>query len=343
MKRLIVDRQIVRSNLTELRTRAGSAEIYAVLEYDAYGLGLEEMALLLRENGTRCFCVNEAEDAGRLRAAGLVDEDILMLRSVSDRNELEELLDISVICTVGSNDAAVALNGVAEARGSVAAVHLRLDTGAGCGFLNSELDKVLAVYQYMPGLAVSGVYTDFSGFKLQRFRGGRQMEEFLAFVREIQAAGYETGVIHACGAGALMRDGLLTGLDAVCIGSALFRGGRGKAGRALRDAAWVEAWADEVRWVPKGYRLGSYKTKRPRKIGLFPAGTYNGCFKKPGGRPGISRRFVNIDGQKARVLGRPQQGCIVADVTKLRCAAGTQAQIPADPMSAKGIKRVYIE
>ena len=40
----------------------------------------------------------------------------LMLRSTTDRDELEQLIDLNVVCTIGSYDTGVALNGLAEAR-----------------------------------------------------------------------------------------------------------------------------------------------------------------------------------------------------------------------------------
>ena len=58
MKRMIVDRQIVKNNLAVVRKRADGAELYAVLKYNAYGLGLREMAKLLREKWRfpfRCY------------------------------------------------------------------------------------------------------------------------------------------------------------------------------------------------------------------------------------------------------------------------------------------------
>ena len=85
----------MRRTAAVIKEKAGSAAIYAVLTGDAHGAGLLEMAKLLREEGIGRFAVSEPSDAAALRKAGFVDEEILMLRSTTDREELAKLLNIS--------------------------------------------------------------------------------------------------------------------------------------------------------------------------------------------------------------------------------------------------------
>ncbi len=66
------------------------------------GAGIAEMAELLRAEGIGRFAVSEAEEAEALRKAGFVDEEILMLRSTTDREVLERLVDLNVVCTISS-------------------------------------------------------------------------------------------------------------------------------------------------------------------------------------------------------------------------------------------------
>ena len=116
MKALVIERDLVRRNAAVIKEKAGSAAIYAVLTGDAHGAGLVAMAGLLRAEGIGRFAVSEPADAAALRKAGFVEEELLMLRSTTDRDELEQLIDLNVVCTIGSYDTGVALNGLAEAR-----------------------------------------------------------------------------------------------------------------------------------------------------------------------------------------------------------------------------------
>lgn len=117
MKQLVFERAALKHNIAMIQERAGDAAIFAVLAGDGYGAGLIELAQILREEGISRFAVDEPEDVRRLRAAGFQEEPILMLRSTTDRGELESLLEQRAICTIGSYETGTALNGVAEAPG----------------------------------------------------------------------------------------------------------------------------------------------------------------------------------------------------------------------------------
>lgn len=343
MRRMIVDRQTVKNNLMAVRNLAGHTEICAVLSYDAYGLGLKEMAGLLRENGVSRFGVTEPSDVRLLRDSGFTDEEILMLRSTSDRHELEELLDLGAVCTIGSHDAAVALNGIAEARSTIAAAHLKLDCGAGgYGLTLAEKDKILSIFRYMSSIAVTGIYTELdSGFHSKKAE--LQVSAFKDAVKQIHDSGYETGFMQACGSLALINGGP-NGLDSFYVGSALFRQMPGGRAHEFKNAAYAEAPADDVRWIPKGSFIGGkYKTRRAVKIAVLPIGLYHGCFKSE--KHGILRtkkHYVLIDGEKARVIGDPTLLNTMVDVTGINCTAGTPVRFPVDPVFSKGLHREYI-
>ena len=148
MKTLVLEKKALKHNLAVVKERAGSAAIYGVLTGDGGGAGTAELARFLREEGGRRFAVSEPEEAEAVRKAGLLDEEILMLRATTDREELDRLLDLNVVCTVGSVDTGLALNSAAEARSTVAEAHIQVDTGLGFGgFLAGEPEKIVNVYQ----------------------------------------------------------------------------------------------------------------------------------------------------------------------------------------------------
>lgn len=85
MRVLVIEKAAVKQNIRVVKRRAGGAAVYGVLSGDAGGAGIAEMAELLRAEGIGRFAVSEAEEAEALRKAGFVDEEILMLRSTTDR------------------------------------------------------------------------------------------------------------------------------------------------------------------------------------------------------------------------------------------------------------------
>ncbi|NLF35359.1 MAG: alanine racemase [Clostridiales bacterium] len=354
MKRLVIEKQAVKHNVEIVREKAGAAVSYAVLTGDAYGAGLAEMGKLLREEGISRFAVSEPGDAAALRKAGLVEEEILMLRSITNRENLEALIDLNVVCTIGSYDTGVALNGLAEARATVVEAHLQLDTGMGLGgFLTEEMDKILAMFRYLPNVAISGVYTQIYVPKWREKNALAQEEDFQTALETIRAEGFETGTVHAAGSYALMH-GCVACLDAVRVGSALMgRGRRGKDG-LLTKVGYGEAALEEVRWLPRGHTVGTHRQvalRKPTRVAVIPVGSQNGMsvsFSRENKlwetlrRWWASRRMrVRIGGQRVKVIGSIGALETILDVTDVKCAAGDIAVFELDPLYAKGMERVY--
>lgn len=354
MKALIIERQAVKQNIAVVKERAGSAVIYAALTGDAGGAGLEDMARLLRDEGIGRFAISEPADAAALRKADFVDEELFMLRSTADREELEQLVDQNVVCTVGSIDAGMALNALAESRSTVVEAHIQVDTGMGYGgFLCGEPDKILSAYRNLPNVAFSGIYTQVHSIKADGKDAGTQLEVFARLLESIRAAGFETGVVHAAGSFALLHYDFAL-LDAVRAGSVLLGRCRRTKGDGLQRVGYGEAALEDVRWLPKGHTVGSellVHLKRPTRVGVLPVGYQNGFGVSRVRDPGFwaaLRRWrrgqhltVRIDGQRVRVIGRIGALETLLDVTDLKCTAGDLVHFDIDPMYARGLTREY--
>jgi len=353
MKRLILEKDAIKRNLSAIKERAGGSAIYAVLTGDAYGAGLVDMARFLREEGVVRFAVSEPEEAEKLRKSGFIEEEILMLRSTTDREELEKLMDLNVICTIGSYDAGVALNGIAEGRATIAEAHIQVDTGMGFGgFLSSEPDKILSMYRYLPNVALSGIYT-----QIHAAAGGQkgaqiQLDELNRVLELVHGAGFETGTVHAAGSYALMHYDFAR-LDAVRVGSAILGRGRGAA-RGLTKVGYGEAALEEIRWLPKGHTVGNDKLvtlRRPTRVAVLPVGYQNGfgvSAVRGSGLWAAIRRWwkgrklsVRIGSQRAMVLGKVGAIETLLDVTDLKCTPGDIASFEIDPLYAKGLKKEF--
>lgn len=352
VKQLVFERSAIKHNTAAIQERAGSAAIFAVLVGDAYGAGLIELAQLLREEGIGRFAVDEAEDVLRLRQAGFTEEPILMLRSTTDQEELTTLLEQKAICTIGSYEAGVALNAAAEEMGVTAEAHVLIDTGMGFGgFLSSEPQKLLSIYHYLPNVSITGTYTHLCACAEDTTR---QMAVFQGVLDTIQAAHLDAGLIHAAGSSALMN-GTDTRLGAVRIGSAFL----GTCRTQRRDSKLLpvyhgEAVLDTVRWLPKGHTVGNEvmtTLRRPTRVGILPIGYQHGFGVQRARRSGFwaflkawrdrRHRFVTINGQKAKVIGRVGALETAVDVTDLHCSEGDLAIFQIDAVFARGIPRIY--
>ena len=210
MKTLVIEREALRHNIGVIKERAGQAVIYAVLTGDGHGAGLVELARVLREEGIGRFAVSEPAEAAALRKAGFVEEEILMLRPTVDREELAQLIELNVVCTVGSSDTGMALNAAAEERSTVVEAHIQIDTGMGFGgFLADEPEKILSVYRNLPNVAISGICTQIQ----VRKKDGRDLT---AQLEQLRRAGAPSPP-RSPWAERLLRQGKLTHLDRATV------------------------------------------------------------------------------------------------------------------------------
>ena len=354
MRRLVIDTRAVIKNLEAMRKYAEGAAIYAVLIGDAYGAGLVDMALLLRDHAVTRFAIDQPEAAKALRKAGLVEEELLMLRSTANREELEALMDLNVVCSIGSVETGMALNALAETRSTVAEAHVQIDSGMGYGgFVMDEPDKIISVFENLQNVAISGVYTNFQSASTKPKAVATQLEEFNAVVKQIQRAGYETGVVHAAGSFSTIRYDF-SHLDAVRVGSALLGRCKRTKDDGLQKVGFCETSVEDIRWLPAGHQVGyehPIRLKKPTKVATLPVGYQNGLGVTPPRPMGLRAALrlwrgkdlpaVRIAGQKVKVIGRVGAMETLVDVTDLRCSGGDLAQIELDPMYARGMPREY--
>ena len=354
-KYLVVEREKVRSNIKKVRQRAGSATVYGVLKGNAYGFGLLEMADMLRDEGISHFAVTEPRDLVILRNSGFVDEEVLVMRSTSIPEEIEKIIEYNGVATIGSYDAAVAINGIAEKNATNAEAHIEIDTGMGrYGFLPGESDKVISVFKYLSSLNITGMYTHF----YKAFSSGKttktQFNEFMRAVEAVRQAGFDPGTLHAANSSALLKYPY-TVLDAVRVGSALTGRVAAKGNFGLSKTGYAESNIVEIRWLQKNQTIGyggDYVCRKGTRIAVVPLGYADGfCAEKQRDQYTFhstslvclsalkawltgKRLTVSVNGRPARVLGHVGMQHTVIDVTDLDCAIGDAVRFDVNPILA---------
>lgn len=359
MKSYIVEKDAILHNLNLLVSKAGETPLWAVLKGNGYGLGIRPMTELCLEKGIRRFAVTEADEAQVIREL-CPQAQILMLRPTTDREELNRLLDLDVIATIGSSEDAAVLSSLAAQRDMVAEAHVKIDTGMGrYGFLPEEQEKILSVYRYNDHIAVSGIYTHFhSAFGKAKITDA-QAETFRQVVKAVAEAGVEPGARHCCNSHAFLRWPEMR-MEGIRIGSAIL--GRVMTRSSLRRVGYCEATVDEVRWLPAGHSTGygaAWRAKKPTQIAVIPVGWYHG-FTSEYGRDifrfrdclrellGAVKRmifkkkiYVNINGKKCPVLGHVGMLHTVVDVTKVNVKQGDKATLDIKPTQIRGMEIVF--
>lgn len=355
-----VSRETLANNIRLLKKQAGDVPIWAVVKGDGYGLGIVPLAEVLSEEGIDRFCVTEVHEAALLRENGFAEAQILMLRATSDRRELNRLMDLRVILTVGSTQTAEIIDQIAAERADIAPVHIKIDTGMGrFGFLPEESEQVLALYRERKHLAICGMYTHFNCAFADDALTRREFDAFQQVVQTVRAAGLETGTVHCCNSSAFFKHPEMY-CDGVRLGSAIL--GRLPFRTKLRPVGFVQTQIDAVRTLPKGHSTGYgavWRAKKETKIAILPVGWYHGF--RVSAQPMLATRgacvravlsnckrilrperiTVEIKGIPCPVVGAVGMLHCAVDVTAVPCAAGDPATLPLNPLHRNGIPVVF--
>lgn len=360
MTTYVVSRETLAYNIKQLKTKANGVPIWAVIKGDGYGLGALALAEVLAEQGIHHFCVTDLREAELLRDNGFEDDRILMLRSVADRKEINRLLDLRVILTVGSEEVAALVDRIAAERADIAQVHLKVDTGMGrYGFLPEETEKLIALYREKKYLAIRGIYTHFNCAFSDDELTKSEFAAFKRVVEELHAAGLETGTVHCCNSAAFLKFPEMH-CDAVRLGSAIL--GRIAFRTKLRPVGYVSTAIEELRVLPKGHTTGYsalWKAKKDTPIAIVPVGWYHGfrvscepdmtrkrdCFRaalsslKAMLRP--KRVTVEINGKACPIVGAIGMLHCAVDVSGVACKRGDRVTMQINPLHIKGIPVVF--
>ena len=362
MKAYVVEKEALSHNIELLQKMANGVPIWAVLKGNGYGIGALPLARHLAEAGIDHFCVTEVREAELLRENGFEDAAILMLRSTGDPAELNRLMDLRVILTIGSWETACAINAIAAERADVVEAHLKIDTGMGrYGFLPDELDQLLPIFRYMPGLHVTGIYTHLHSAFCSQKATIAQAEAFQGVLDQLHAADCETGMAHMLNSAGLLKYPQYA-MDGVRVGSAILGRVSVRGNFGLTRIGECQATVEELRWLPKGHSCGygaGWTAKKPTRVAVFSVGWYHGFGVEMGNDlfrfrdclRGVLRNLrqmifkkhitVTVNGKKCRVLGHIGMLHTCVDVTNVPCAVGDPAVFDLKPLLLKGIEVVY--
>lgn len=357
MSTYVVSREDLAYNLRILKEKAGDAPIWAVVKADGYGLGAGAFAEELYRLGICHFCVTEPREAEEIRSRGITEGRILMLRQLSDPEQIRAMAKMGVILTVGSLGAAERIR---DAVKEPAEVHLKIDTGMGrYGFLPRELSEMVSLFRENKGLRITGVYTHFHCAFCNDSLTRKEFAQFRETVASLQKEGCDTGTVHCCNSSAFLKFPEMK-LDGVRLGSALL--GRMSFPTELRPLGKAETVIEELRQLPKGHSTGYgaiWRSRRDSTIAILPVGWCNGLqvsCKEDRSRAldcirgslrelrNVIKRpvtYVMISGRACPLVGAIGSLHCAVDVTGVDCRVGQTVELKINPMHLKGMEVVF--
>ena len=366
MKTLVIEKENLKHNIKTIKEFAQKSEkkpkIIAVVKSNGYGLGLIEYTNYLIDNGIEFFAVSTVEEALQLRKAG-IKEKVLMLSSTAIKEDVENLIKNDIIITIGSEEAAEVANEIGKSLNTKIKAHLKIDTGFGrYGFLYSNMDKLISILKKLDNIKIEGTFTHFSNAYYDDNYTKLQFERFTKCIEELKENNIETGILHACNSSAFVKFPQMY-LDAVRVGSALTGRLAFTNTLGLKKVGYLKSNVSEIKTLPAGYNIGysnTYTTKNETKIAIIPAGYIDGInittdrdmFRPVDKMRYIVRdikdafknqsKYVRIENQKCKILGRVGTHHIIADITNKNIKVNSEAIFEINPKYVdSGIRREY--
>lgn len=279
MGQLIVEKDKIEENIRKIKQHTNpQTKIIAVVKCNGYGLGAEQITKLMIENGIDMLAVSTIEEALELRRAG-IKNDILMLSCTAIREDVEKLLDNSIILSIGSNEDIRIIEKIAEERNIQVRVHLKIDTGMGrYGFITSQKQKMVDILKNIKNIKIEGTFSHFSNSYANEKYTKQQFNRFIEIVKVLRENNIETGMLHICNSAAFINYPEMH-LDAVRIGSAFL--GRVSCYNKLnlKSVGYFETKVTEIKELEKGSYISysnAYKTKKKTRVAIVPCGYTEG-------------------------------------------------------------------
>lgn len=312
---LEIDLDALAANTRALKALLGPVELIAVVKANAYGAGAAVVAPALEAAGVDRFAVVWPHEGYLLRQAG-VTRPIIVLGHAFPA-DATQALRARLTLTCHSLALAEALSAAAVEAGTVARVHIKVDTGL--HRFGVELDEAIALAhacRELPGLEVEGLTTHMANAdEADDSFSDEQHRRFEAAAAALPWIPYRHTANTAT---ALRREAFR--YSGVRLGLAL----HGELppntpGPALRQVLALRARLARVAVVAPGEGVSyglTWRAARPTRAGLVPIGYADGW------RRSLSNAGeVLVEGRRCPMIGRVCMDQFLADVTDVPGAA----------------------
>lgn len=292
----------------------------AVVKADGYGHGAVECARRLEKEGIDWFGVALPEEGIKLRQNG-ISKPILCLGSFWEGQE-NLLIDYNLTPVVFQHEKAHLFNQTAFSRGTIADIHIKIDTGMGrVGIRFDEVSEFADKLKFFKNLRIAGLMThfanadnlqdlEFTNLQIQRFSDAVAIFRNKGFHPVyLDMANSPGAIAHPLSRGNLVRlGGVLYGLCGDVLPKEIEL-------PELKPVMSLTTRIAFLKKVPKGETLGygrTYQTKRDSLIATIPLGYHDGL------RRALSNRgMVIVHGKFAPIVGRVSMDWTILDVTDI--------------------------
>lgn len=293
------------------RESRSGAEAAAVVKCDAYGIGLDPVARVLRDAGARTFFVAYGSEGAALRD-GLGDPDrrIIALMGPLSAPDARAMIAAGIAATINTPDQAALWAEAARASGAPRPCALHVDTAMHrLGLGRAEFEALLADESFRSAAPPTLLMTHLAdGFDPASPRNAEQIAAF----NEIAARLPEAETSLAASGGLFLEPP--AGADLARIGVSLYGVGPQDAPDArLACVARLTAPVIQIADLLPGERVGyggEFRAERPTRAATLAIGYGDGLPRSAGGAASVRLRGATVP-----IIGRVSMDLTVIDAT----------------------------
>ncbi len=180
-------------NIKQIKDKVGPGKkITGIIKADAYGHGAVKVATVLRANGIESFGVATLSEAVRLRKAGFILEEIIVLGLTPDPY-IDTIIEYRLTPVVCDYENAEAISRAAARANIIISGYLAIDTGMGrIGYdtdNSSSIDDIRMIMN-LPNFRISGLFSHFAAAdSLDKTYTTVQEQRFMVFYKKLLNAG----------------------------------------------------------------------------------------------------------------------------------------------------------
>ena len=304
-------------SLAKSRLKKGT-DLMAVIKADGYGHGAVQIAKYC-DDVIDQYAVAIVEEGIVLRNAGLVKPVLLL--GFTHPSQYEDVIKYNLRPAIFTYDMAKALSETAVKLGSVAKIHIKLDTGMSrIGFIdNKESVEVIKQISLLPNIQIEGMFSHFArADEKDKSYAENQYNRFMAFNERLKNIGISIPMLHISNSAGIMElpDMQLNVCRSGIISYGLYPSEEmDKSAFPIIPAMEWKSVVSFVKNLPSGVAVGyggTYVTDKETTVATIPVGYADGY-----PRSLSNKGEVIIKGKKAPIIGRVCMDQFMVDVTNI--------------------------
>lgn len=307
-------------NIKQIKEKVGPGKkITGIVKADAYGHGAVKVATVLRANGIDSFGVATLSEAIRLRKAGFILEEIILLGLTPDPY-IDTIIEYRLTPVICDFKNAEAISKAAQKANIIINGYIAIDTGMGrIGYdiENSASVDDIRMIQNLPGFRIAGLFSHFAASdSADKTYSVVQEHRFMVFYKKLLNAGITIPCRTLANSAAVMEMAS-THYEMVRPGIIMYgcypSNEVDKSQLELKPVMSIKANIVQLKKVPAGNSISygrKFTTRQDSLIATIPLGYSDGL-----PRPYSSKGKAIVNGVFAPIAGTICMDQLMLDVT----------------------------